>query len=309
MKWTKINGLIAATFTPMHENGSLNLAIIEQYVQHLLSLGVKHVFVNGTTGEAHLLTVDERKAIAEAWVKHGKSKLDRIIVHCGTGNLVETKELIKHAASIGVDCVAVVGPTYFKPGNLVDLVDYCAEAAKEAPNTPFLYYHIPSETGINVRITDYFKQAHDKIPNLIGAKFTSSDLHDALTASLLFDSKYDIMTGADGLMLAAMSMGMNAFIGITFNIVGKTCNRLIKAFTDGNLKTAREEQIRVIEFMNRTHKVGDVKDLIASLKVIVPQYFPAIKLGPTRKPITPITSGRLDEIKAKLDEIKFKDTI
>lgn len=76
---------------------------------------------------------------------------------------------VKHAESIGVDAVAVVAPTYFKPVNLskpwsvhmiwivviemvrvsADLVDYCAEAAKEAPKTPFLYYHIPGQTGIN----------------------------------------------------------------------------------------------------------------------------------------------------------------
>lgn len=30
--------------------------------------------VNGTTGEAQSLTVEERKAVAEAWVKHGKNK-------------------------------------------------------------------------------------------------------------------------------------------------------------------------------------------------------------------------------------------
>jgi len=304
-----MNGLIAATFTPMHENGSLNLAMIEPYVQHLLSLGVKHAFVNGTTGEAHSLTVDERKAVAEAWIKHGRSKLDKIIVHCGTGNLVETKELIKHAAGIGVDCVAVVGPTYFKPANLADLIEYCAEAAKEAPNTPFMYYHIPSETGINVRIADFFQQAHDKIPTLIGAKFTSSDLQDALTGSLLFNGKYDIMLGAEGIMLGALSMGIKSFIGISFSIVGKTCNRLIKAFEEGNLTLAREEQIRIVEFMNRTHKVGDCKNLIASLKAVTTQYYPALKLGPPRKPITPISSSRLEEIKAKLEEIHIKDTI
>jgi len=305
MKWTKISGLIAATFTPMHENGSLNLALIEPYVQHLLSLGVKHVFVNGTTGEALSLSVEERKAVTEAWVKHGRNKLDRIIVHCGTGNLVETKELIKHAASVGVDCVAVVGPTYHKPSNLSDLVDYCAEAAKEAPNTPFMYYHIPDITGINVKITDYAKLAHNKIPTFIGAKFTSTDLQDAVTASLLYDEKYDIMIGSDGMILGALSMGLKAFIGITFNIVGKTCDRLVKAFEAGNLEVARMEQVRVNEFLNRSLEQGTINELIATLKAIVPQYYPTVKLGPPRKPIMPITKDRLHEITSKLEVVHF----
>jgi len=309
MKWTKVNGFIAATFTPMNANGTLNLPVIEPYVQHLLSVGVKDVYVNGTTGEGLALTVEEHKAVAEAWVKYGKSKLDRIIIQCGTGNLVETKELVKHASGLGVDCVAVIPPTYCKPRNLTELVDYLAEAAKEAPNTPFMYYHIPSETGVNVRITDFLKEAKDKIPTLIGVKFTSSDLHDATTASLLYKGQYDIITGADGIILAALSLGIRGFIGITFTMVGKTLNRMIKAFDEGNMKLAREEQIRVQEFMNQTHKAGDTNDLIASMKALVPIYYPQLKFGPTRKPVTPITNSRLDEIKAKLESIHFKESI
>jgi N-acetylneuraminate lyase len=293
----------------MHEDGSLNLALVEPYVKHLLNSGVKHVFVNGTTGEAHSLTVEERKAVAEAWVKHGRSKLDRIIVHCGTGSLTETKELIKHAASIGVDAIAVVGPTYFKPANMSDLVDYCAEAAMEAPDTPFMYYHIPALTGINIRITDFIKQAHEKIPNLIGAKFTSSDLQDASTASVLFNSKYDIIIGCDGMALGALSMGLPAFIGITFNLLGKPFNRLIKAFDSGDLKKAREEQIYINEFLDMSGCVGNINTLLSTLKALTSEYFPSLKLGPTRKPITPVSPDQLHKIKANLDKINFKKAI
>jgi len=309
MKWTKITGLIAATFTPLNADGTLNLALIEPYVQHLLSHGVKHVYVNGTTGEFASLTVEERKLVAEAWIKHGKSKLDRIIIQCGGGNLSETKELVKHAASIGADCIAVVGPTYFKPVNTSFLIPYLSEAAKVAPDTPFMYYHFPGQTGINVRITEFLKEAHDKIPNLIGVKFTSTDFQDAMTASLLFKEKYDIIVGTDGMILGALAMGMKSFIGITFTIVGKTCNRLIKAFESGNLALAREEQNRVNEFLMATHKIGCTNALISSLKATVPLYFPTLKLGPTRSPIVPITNGQADEIKKKLEALHFKEWI
>lgn len=67
MKWTKTDGLIAATFTPLNQDGyvqkwnemkwlqnasnffcmfyrSLNLKLIEKYVEHLVKNGVKQVY-------------------------------------------------------------------------------------------------------------------------------------------------------------------------------------------------------------------------------------------------------------------------
>lgn len=50
--------------------------------------------VNGTAAEHASLTVDERKAIAERWVKEGKGKLERIIIQVGTLNLPDSQTLV-----------------------------------------------------------------------------------------------------------------------------------------------------------------------------------------------------------------------
>lgn len=64
----KLEGLIAAPFTPMTADGALNLAAVEPYADLLAASGVKGVFICGTTGESASLTTDERRAVAEAWV-------------------------------------------------------------------------------------------------------------------------------------------------------------------------------------------------------------------------------------------------
>ena len=45
--------LIAATFSPMDEAGSIHCAPVEAYAEYLLSHHVRSVFINGTTGESH----------------------------------------------------------------------------------------------------------------------------------------------------------------------------------------------------------------------------------------------------------------
>lgn len=46
-------------------------------------------------------------------------------------------------------------PTFFKPATVDLLVSWSADVASSAPQLPFLYYHIPSMTGVEFKMTDY----------------------------------------------------------------------------------------------------------------------------------------------------------
>ncbi len=48
------------------------------------------------------------------------------------------------------------------------LVDFCRSVASAAPKTPFLYYHYPGITGVNLPVFDFFDKAHGVIPTLRG---------------------------------------------------------------------------------------------------------------------------------------------
>ena len=60
-----LKGLIAAPFTPMHKDGSLNTALIPRYYEMLKANGVTGAFICGSTGEGVSMTMQEKKAAAE----------------------------------------------------------------------------------------------------------------------------------------------------------------------------------------------------------------------------------------------------
>ena len=93
-----IEGLIAAPFTPLKPNSEVNLDIIPDYADVLLSQGVDHVYILGTTGEGMSLTVDERMKVAEAWKKAGKMKL--IMNHIGGNSIEDVKALAAHSEKV-----------------------------------------------------------------------------------------------------------------------------------------------------------------------------------------------------------------
>ena len=49
--YEKLEGMVAATFTPLDENGDVNLSVIDKYADWIASTPIKGVFVCGTTGD------------------------------------------------------------------------------------------------------------------------------------------------------------------------------------------------------------------------------------------------------------------
>src|SRR5688572_15106756 len=95
LKMRKIQGLIAATFATFHEDGSVDLEGIPPMVDKLIGDGVKGVFICGTNGEGPNLTMEERMAVAEAYIASVKGRL-LVFVHVGHTSIVESRKLAAH---------------------------------------------------------------------------------------------------------------------------------------------------------------------------------------------------------------------
>jgi len=101
----RIKGLVAAAFTPFHEDGSINTAAVELQAAWFNATGVQWVFVSGTTGESLKLTVDERLAQAALWVKIAPRFRLRVIVHVGHDSVLDAVRMAQHAQTIGADAI------------------------------------------------------------------------------------------------------------------------------------------------------------------------------------------------------------
>ena len=152
----KIKGLIDAPFTPMLANGDINLEPIPAYAAMLAKNGLQGVFINGSSGEGYMLTTDERKTLAEAWIKAAPAGF-KVIVHVGSCCLRDSVELARHAAEAGAWGIGAMAPPFPKIGRVEELVKYCEAIAGAAPTLPFYYYHIPAFNGAFLPMIDLLK--------------------------------------------------------------------------------------------------------------------------------------------------------
>ncbi|HBN47283.1 MAG TPA: N-acetylneuraminate lyase, partial [Prevotella sp.] len=142
----KIIGLIDAPFTPFKANGDVNLQPIAAYAAMLHKNGLKGAFINGSSGEGYMLTVEERMALAEAWMKAAPEGF-KVIVHVGSCCLRDSVRLAQHAAQIGAWGIGSMAPPFPHVGRIEELVKYCETIAAAAPALPFYFYHIPAFNG------------------------------------------------------------------------------------------------------------------------------------------------------------------
>ena len=165
--YQRLEGMVAATFTPMDARGDINLSVIDKYADLMAESGMAGVFVCGTTGESHSLTTDERKAILAQWIKSARKRF-KVIAHVGSNCQLEAMELARHAQEVEADAFAAMAPCFFKPSSVKDLVDFFTPIAQSAPDLPFYYYHIPAFNGAFLSMVAFLEAVDGRIPNFAG---------------------------------------------------------------------------------------------------------------------------------------------
>jgi len=191
-----LKGALAAALTPLKDGGSaLDEDAFAPYCEFLRELD--GVLALGTTGEGILLAVDERKRVVELFVAGGMP----VIAHCGAQTTAATVELAEHAASAGVDGVAVIGPPYF-PLDEDALLAHFGAAARACAPLPFYVYEFARASGYAVPL-EVLGRLREQAPNLAGLKVSDSPW-DAFAPYLL--EGLDVFVGPEALI----SQGMRA---------------------------------------------------------------------------------------------------
>lgn len=285
---TEFTGLVAAVFTPMHSDSSLNLDCIPDYAGFLIDNGVKGILTCGTTGEFASLTMDERIKVSQVFIESVHGRLP-VIVHVGDNCLTTVCRLAEHAASIGVTAIALNPPFYFKPDDTDTLVEWFARVAASAPGIPLFYYHIPALTGVTISMLDFLSKAESRLPTFAGIKFTSESLDEYGLCLATFCPRFTMMFGRDEMLLAALATGATVAIGSTYNNLTPHYTKLWQAFLDGDMETARRYQSQAGQYIALLKRFGGMRANKASMK------FAGLDCGPTRQPI-PTLSPREEEL-------------
>lgn len=210
----QFKGMYTALLTPMDERGDIDFASLSRLIKHQLDSGAQGFYACGSTGEAFLLSMEERKGVLEA-VIGSTARRAKVIAHAGCIGTRDSIELAVHAERAGADAVSAVAPFYYK-ADIQELRQHY-EAIMSAVSIPMLIYHFPGATGVNLTLDFY--ECMSRHPQCLGVKFTSMNLFEMQQIRARCGDRFLIMNGHDEVYASSVPMGSDGAVGSTFNIM------------------------------------------------------------------------------------------
>lgn len=279
----KYQGVIPAFYACYDENGAVSAKGAKALTRHLISKGVKGVYVGGSSGECIYQHPDERKALLEAVMSEAEGKLT-VIAHVGCNNTADSVELAAHAESVGVDAIASIPPIYFHlPEHAI--ARYWNAMSEAAPKTEFVIYNIPQLAG--TALTMSLLNEMLKNPNVVAVKNSSMPTQDIQMfkdagIAARGEGNFVVFNGPDEQFVAGRAIGADGGIGGTYAVMPELYNAMHRLVDEGRIAEARAIQYdanRIIYKMCEAHG-----NLYAVQKELLHRMY-GLNLGSVRAPM------------------------
>ena len=155
-------GSTCALVTPYTARGKIDVPALRGLLRFHVENGTDGLCILGTTGEAAVMSMDERATVLTTAVEEVKGKMP-ILAGTGTIDPVHVKEMTLQAIDIGCDASLVVTPYYVKPPQRGLVKHFLAMADL---GLPVIIYNIPGRAQVDF-VPESIALVADH-PNIIG---------------------------------------------------------------------------------------------------------------------------------------------
>ena len=215
---TLFEGIYPPLIASFTDEGDLYERGVRNVVNYLISAGVHGFFINGSYGSAPLLTIEERKRVAEIVHREVDGRLP-IITHVGEASTRATIELARHAAGLGSAAVAAVVPYYYSGASAYDddqIIRHYAELA-ESVGVPTFMYNNPKTCGYNLTPELLARLVNVGVLGMKDSSGSFTLLGEFNQAARRVNPNFACMSGSVGLLQPAYNIGIKGCIAGTAN--------------------------------------------------------------------------------------------
>ncbi len=289
----KMKGCIPPMVTPFNKNGNVDEAGLRKLVRYLNDR-VHGIFICGSYGSGPMMSVDERKRVAEICKEEG-TKL-QIIAMTGSINTRDSIELAQHADKIGLDAASAVCPYYYHH-NMDDVVGFYSDIKNAvSKDFPIYIYTNPKFSGYSVDLKTMHRL---KDAGIAGVKAASFDIMEFANLVREFEGEdFDVALGTEALWLPASVYGAKAFIPGLANAFPEICVQMYDESQRGDYEACRKTQFKINELRDVMYIAKSTQLAIYAMLQIrgIVDCYP-------RKPFNKASEVEINNIRKKLSEM------
>jgi 4-hydroxy-tetrahydrodipicolinate synthase len=233
---SKLRGSLVAIVTPMHDDGSLDLASYKRLIEWHIESGTSAIVAVGTTGESPTVDVAEHIELVKVAVEQCAGRVP-VIAGTGANSTKEAVTLTQHARQAGAALTLQVAPYYNKPTQ-EGLYQHFKAIALEG-GLPVILYNLPGRTAIDIGNETVLRLA--EMPQIVGMKDATGDIprgSDLIARLSAMRPDFAYYSGNDDSALALAAMGGDGVISVTANVAPKESADMYKHAFAGRWDTA-----------------------------------------------------------------------
>lgn len=217
----RIEGIIAATLTPLDAEGRIDPGRVGEHTAFLIERGVTGLAPSGTTGEFVYLATEEKAALIRATVEAACGRA-AVVAGVWAPRLEEIAHLCRVAEQAGADAVFLTPPIYYPVGNDAIVAFYRFVGA--ATRLPVYCYNIPQYTNNEITLPALERMVAEG--SVAGIKDSTGKAERLKALLEAVGERIAVYAASDSFALAARRMGAHGFISALANIFPETFARI-----------------------------------------------------------------------------------
>lgn len=287
-----LRGSIVALITPFKEDGSIDYNRLGDLADWHVEQGTDGILVLGTTAETPTLSADEEEEILGIVLDRVKGKVP-VIAGSGSNNTQKSVDKSIKYEKMGADALLVIAPYYNKTSK-GGLVKHFIQVA-DAVETPILVYNIPGRSGINIPYEVMEEISRHK--NIVGVKEASGDMSLASKFAKLIGDGFNMYSGNDDINIPILSVGGAGVISVLANILPAQTHEMVTAYLDGDVKKARDMQIKYLDFINALFIETNPIPIKEAMNMM------GLNVGGYRMPLCPMADDTKAVLRAEMQKL------
>lgn len=291
VKKEAIAGIYSALIVPMYDDESVNYDMLRRIVDHELANGVEGFYCCGSSGEALLLSLEERQKILETVLAKVDGRVP-VISHVGTIRTGDAIALAEHAKAAGASAISMIPPYYYH-FSTEEIIGYYEDVLNAVPDLGVIIYNIPQFTGISFGKDNAARLLEN--PAVVGIKHTSQDLYGLERMKEAYPDKC-YFNGFDEMYLPALAAGADAAIGTTVNLYPQLFLKVRELYRAGKMEEALAVQRQINSNIEAYCSVG----IFNAVKYEFRRR--GFDCGVCRKPFRPLTAEQEKSFTAYLEK-------
>jgi 4-hydroxy-tetrahydrodipicolinate synthase len=284
--------LITAVVTPFDERGEINEPVFRRLLRFLVENGSDGVVVAGTTGEASVLSEEEKLRLFDIALEE-IGGVAKVIAGTCTYNTRESIRLSREAEKLGVHGILAVAPYYNRPPQ--EGLYRHFQAIAEAVGLPVMLYNIPSRTGVNIEPETVARLA--EIRNIVALKEASGSPDQLSRLAMLLPQGFSLYSGDDNMTLVVLALGGVGVVSVASHLVGRDIKQMILAFEEGKVEEARAIHLRLYPLFRVLFLSTNPIPVKRALQLL------GFEVGEVRPPLCPLEKEKEEKLFGVLREL------